>query len=182
VDPNGVPNELYEAAQLYLGARCLATVPGLHLHKAHGAPEAVASLPDDHAACDTFRGVRVEWTSWGAEAAGGGTAYSYSPFGGRRGRFGGPSYGSAGWQQRCLRLEFPRHHRDVVRGAHIDHVLAVAAALRLKMRERKLYTNNPSMYCGSGGMDDHRMLWSADAVVGVLGKMAFGSLAHVRPG
>ena len=59
VDANGVPNELYDAAQLYLGARCLASAPALHLHKAHGAPEAVASLPDDHAAGDTFRGVRV---------------------------------------------------------------------------------------------------------------------------
>ncbi|RCV22758.1 hypothetical protein SETIT_4G245700v2 [Setaria italica] len=162
VDANGVPNELYEAAQLYLGARCLASAPALHLHKAHGAQEAVASLPDDHAARDTFRGVRVEWTSRTGEAAGGGTAYSCSPFGGgRRGGFGGPPGGGAGWQRRCLRLEFPRRHRDFVRGAYIDHVLAVAAALRLKMRERKLYTNNPSMYCGGSGMDDHQMLWSS---------------------
>ncbi|RLM55351.1 AAA-ATPase [Panicum miliaceum] len=159
VDANGVPNELYDAAQLYLGARCLASAPALHLHKAHGAPEAVASLPDDHAARDTFRGVRVQWTSRSAEAPGGGGAACYAPFRGPRGGFGAPG-GGAGWQQRCLRLEFPRRHRDVVRGAYIPHVLAVAAALRLKMRERKLYTNNP-MYGGGGGMDDHQMLWSS---------------------
>ncbi|KAG2608246.1 hypothetical protein PVAP13_4NG277000 [Panicum virgatum] len=159
VDANGVPNELYDAAQLYLGARCLASAPALHLHKAHGAPEAVASLPDDHAASDTFRGVRVRWTSRSAEAPGGGAAHHYAPFRGPRGLFGAPG-GGAGRQQRCLRLEFPRRHRDVVRGAYIPHVLAVAAALRLKMRERKLYTNNP-MFGGGGGMDDHQMLWSS---------------------
>ncbi|CAL5049955.1 unnamed protein product [Urochloa decumbens] len=163
VDANGVPNELYESAQLYLGARCLATAPALHLHKPHGAPEPVASLPADHAALDTFRGIRVEWTSHGAEAAPyGGGAYSPSPFrGGPRGGFG------VGTQQRCLRLQFPRRHRDVVRGAYVAHVLAVAAALRLKMRERKLYTNNPGMYCGGGrgGVDDHQMMWSAHPFV-----------------
>uniref|UniRef100_I1Q4W2 AAA-type ATPase N-terminal domain-containing protein n=1 Tax=Oryza glaberrima TaxID=4538 RepID=I1Q4W2_ORYGL len=62
-DANGVPNELYEAAQLYLGARCLATAPAMHLHKTHGAAAAVASLPDSHATLDAFRGVRVLWTS-----------------------------------------------------------------------------------------------------------------------
>uniref|UniRef100_A0A0D9UWH0 AAA+ ATPase domain-containing protein n=1 Tax=Leersia perrieri TaxID=77586 RepID=A0A0D9UWH0_9ORYZ len=54
-DANGVPNELYDAAQLYLGARCLATASTLHLHKTHGGA-VVASLPDSHATHDTFRG------------------------------------------------------------------------------------------------------------------------------
>ncbi|CAL5082853.1 unnamed protein product [Urochloa decumbens] len=162
-DANGVPNELYESAQLYLGARCLATAPALHLHKPHGAPEPVASLPDDHAARDTFRGVRVSWRSQRVETSSG--SAGFSPFGGgSRGGFGGPGGGGGlgGRQQRCLWLEFPRRHRDVVRGAYVAHVLAEAAALRLKMRERKLYTNNPGMYCvGGGGIDNHQMLWSA---------------------
>ncbi|KAF8658860.1 hypothetical protein HU200_059354 [Digitaria exilis] len=156
-DANGVPNELYEAAQLYLGARCLSTAPSVHLHKAHGAPEPVASLPDDHAARDTFRGVTVAWRSQRVDQGSGG--------GGPRGGFvgvmaGGGGGGGFGRQQRCLRLEFPRRHRDVVRGAYVAHVLAEAAALRLKMRQRKLYTNNNSMFCG-GGMDVHQMLWSS---------------------
>ncbi|CAL5049972.1 unnamed protein product [Urochloa decumbens] len=159
-DANGVPNELYEAAQLYLGARCLATAPALDLHKPHGVPEPVASLPDDHVAHDTFRGVCVAWRSQRVDQA----SAAFSPFGGSRG-FGAPGgFGLGGRQQWCLRLEFPRRHRDVVRGAYVAHVLAEAAALRLKMRERKLYTNNPGMYCGGVGvMDDHRMLWSSHA-------------------
>jgi mitochondrial chaperone BCS1 len=57
-DGNGVPNDLYDAAQLYLGASCLASAPSVQLHKAHGA----ASLPESHTTRDAFRGVRVTWT------------------------------------------------------------------------------------------------------------------------
>uniref|UniRef100_A0A0E0Q244 AAA+ ATPase domain-containing protein n=1 Tax=Oryza rufipogon TaxID=4529 RepID=A0A0E0Q244_ORYRU len=136
-DANGVPNELYEAAQLYLGARCLATAPAMHLHKTHGAAAAVASLPDSHATLDAFRGVRVLWTS--------------QLDGNASSSFGGSSSSSRGFvhhpfpiggRQRCLRLEFRRRDRDVVRDAYIPFVLEEAAALRAKMRERKLYTNN----------------------------------------
>ncbi|AQK66666.1 AAA-ATPase [Zea mays] len=160
-DANGVPNELYDAAQLYLGARCLASAPALHLHKAHGAGDVVASLPDDHTARDTFRGVRVLWASRRAESSG---AYSPSGFGGGGGGRGGWSrgfsypVGGGHQQQRCLVLQFPRRHRDVVRDAYIPHVLDMAARLRLKTRERKLYTNN---YGGCGGPDAHEMLWSS---------------------
>ena len=62
-DTNGVPNELYDAAQLYLGTRCLASVSALHLHKTQGASDVVASLPDDHTAWNMFRVVRVLWAS-----------------------------------------------------------------------------------------------------------------------
>ncbi|WVZ59102.1 hypothetical protein U9M48_009300 [Paspalum notatum var. saurae] len=155
-DANGVPNELYDAAQLYLGARCLAAAHVLHLHKAHAAPDPVASLPDDHTAHDTFRGVRVAWTSQRAEAVG---TYTASFGGGPARRYGPPV--SVGRQQRCLVLRFPRRDRDAVRGAYIPHVLEAAAALRRSMRERKLYTNNPGYCGGGGGPDEHQMLWSA---------------------
>ena len=164
-DANGVPNELYDAAQLYLGVRCLASAPALYLHKVHGASDVVASLPDDHTAWDTIRGVRVLWASRRAESNG---AYSSSGFGsgdgggGWSGGFRYPGRGGGGHQQqqRCLVLQFPRRHRDVVRDAYIPHVLDVAARLRLKMRERKLYTNN-SDGGGCGGPDAHEMLWSS---------------------
>ncbi|KAJ1295442.1 hypothetical protein BS78_01G224400 [Paspalum vaginatum] len=148
-DANGVPNELYDAAQLYLGARCLAAAHVLHLHKAHAAPDPVASLPDDHTAHDTFRGVRVAWTSQAVGTFGGGPVRRYGP----------PV--SVGRQQRCLVLRFPRRDRNAVRGAYIPHVLEAAAALRRRMRERKLYTNNPVYGGCGGGPDEHQMLWSS---------------------
>ncbi|TVU07758.1 hypothetical protein EJB05_41127, partial [Eragrostis curvula] len=154
-DANGVPNELYDAAQLYLGDRCLAAAHAVHLHKAHGAPAAVASLPDSHAACDVFRGVRVTWTSHCDGSVG-----TFSSGSGPRGRGYGRPPVSFGRQQRCLVLQFRRRNRATVRDAYIPHVLDEAAKLRLKTRERKLYTNAP-IYGGCGGRDEHQMLWSS---------------------
>uniref|UniRef100_A0A0D3GKC3 Uncharacterized protein n=1 Tax=Oryza barthii TaxID=65489 RepID=A0A0D3GKC3_9ORYZ len=75
---------------------------------------AVASLPDSHATLDAFRGVRVLWTS--------------QLDGNASSSFGGSSSSSRGFvhhpfpiggRQRCLRLEFRRRDRDVVRDAYI---------------------------------------------------------------
>jgi len=90
-DANYVPNELYDVAQLYLGACGLASAPALHLHKTQGASDVVASLPDDHTAWNMFRVVRVLWASWHAESN---DAYSPSGFfdGGGNGWSGGFSY------------------------------------------------------------------------------------------
>ncbi|KAL6603565.1 hypothetical protein ACP70R_043926 [Stipagrostis hirtigluma subsp. patula] len=152
-DANGVPNELYDAAQLYLDARCLAAAPALHLHKAHGAPRAVASLPPgSHTAHDTFRGVRVSWTSRCVEeAAASGAFYSSGGGGGGPRGFRAPAFG-VGRRQPCLVLQFRRRDRAAVRDEYIPHVLAEAARLRRGMRERKLYTNNPG-YCGAVKFD-----------------------------
>uniref|UniRef100_J3MH73 AAA+ ATPase domain-containing protein n=2 Tax=Oryza brachyantha TaxID=4533 RepID=J3MH73_ORYBR len=134
----------------------------MHLHKTHGAPAAVASLPDSHATGDTFRGVRVLWTS---QLNGTGSSSYGGSFSGAAPRgFVHHPIPIGGARQRCLRLEFRRRDRDVVRDAYIPFVLEEAAALRAKMRERKLYTNN-SGFCGGvgGGMDDHQILWKAHA-------------------
>jgi hypothetical protein len=126
-DSNGVPNELYDAAQLYLGARCLALTPALHLPKTQGSSDVVASLPDDQTAWDTFCGVRVLWAPRRAESN---DAYSPSGLfsGGGGGWSGGFIYpGGGGQQQRCPVLQFPRRRRDT----YIPHVLDVAARLGL---------------------------------------------------
>ncbi|EAZ02228.1 hypothetical protein OsI_24324 [Oryza sativa Indica Group] len=60
---SGGANDLYDASQLYLGARCLATAPTVRLHKPRQAPRPVASLPDAHTTHDVFRGVLVKWTA-----------------------------------------------------------------------------------------------------------------------
>ena len=75
-DANYVPNELYDVAQLYLGACGLASAPALHLHKTQGANDVVVSLSDDHTVWGTFRGVRILWASRRAESND-----AYSPYG-----------------------------------------------------------------------------------------------------
>jgi chaperone BCS1 len=127
-DANRVSNELYDAAQLYLDVHCLASAPALHLHKTQGASDIVASLPDDHTTWDTHRGVRVLWVSWHTESND-----TYSP----SGLFGG------GGRRLVERVQLPgRRRRWAATSQQRCLVLDVATRLGLKMRERKLYTNN----------------------------------------
>ncbi|KAL6603235.1 hypothetical protein ACP70R_043596 [Stipagrostis hirtigluma subsp. patula] len=139
------PNDLYDAAQLYLGARCLATAPTVRLHKLCQAPRPVASLPDSHTTHDTFRGVRVRWTSTSRtlEHGGGG----FNPYG---------MYGRGRGDQRSLELQFPRQHRDLIHDHYIPHLIDEATRMRLKSRERRLYTNRAT----APGEDYHR-LWTS---------------------
>ncbi|CAD6343417.1 unnamed protein product [Miscanthus lutarioriparius] len=149
----GAINDLYDSAQLYLGARCLATAPTVRLHKPRQSPRPVASLPDSHTTHDTFRGVRVKWTSTARTVDRGGGSYGhpYNMFGGRGGGHGG--------DQRGLELQFPRQHRDLIHDHYIPHLIDEATRMRLKSRERRLYTNRAT---GPGDLDHHR-LWTSHA-------------------
>ncbi|AQK66668.1 AAA-ATPase [Zea mays] len=146
--PTGSANDLYESAQLYLSARCLATAPAVRLHKPRQSPRPVASLPDSHTTDDTFRGVRVKWTSTTRtvdRSGSGGGGNPYNIFG-------------RGGDQRGLELQFPRQHRDLVHHHYIPHLIDEATRMRLKSRERRLYTNR-----ATGPCDDHHRLWTSHA-------------------
>uniref|UniRef100_A0A0E0LF44 AAA+ ATPase domain-containing protein n=1 Tax=Oryza punctata TaxID=4537 RepID=A0A0E0LF44_ORYPU len=136
---SGGANDLYDASQLYLGARCLATAPTVRLHKPRQAPRPVASLPDAHTTHDVFRGVRVKWTSTARPvergASAGGVFNPYNPYG----RGGGG--GGGGGDQRSLELQFPRQHRELIHDHYIQHIIDEATKMRLRSRERRLYTN-----------------------------------------
>ncbi|RCV22751.1 hypothetical protein SETIT_4G245200v2 [Setaria italica] len=152
---SGGANDLYDSAQLYLGERCLATAPAVRLHKPRQAHRPVASLPDSHTTHDTYQGVRVRWTSTARTAERGAGGGGYSPYGvfGR----GGHGVGGGG-DHRTLELQFPRQHRDLIHDHYIPHLIAEAARMRLKSRERRLYTNR-----ATGPGDDHHRLWTSHA-------------------
>ncbi|KAF7110552.1 hypothetical protein CFC21_110641 [Triticum aestivum] len=132
---SGATNDLYDAAQLYLGSRCLAAAPAVRLYKPRQSERAVASLPDSHTADDTFQGVRVKWTSTARPVERGAGHNPYNVFGSRG--------GGAGGDHRSLELQFPRQHRDFVHDTYIPHTfshpstfdtLAVDPALREEIR------------------------------------------------
>lgn len=60
--------------------------------------------------------------------------------------------------RRTLELQFPRQHRDLIHDHYIPHLIAEAARMRLKSRERRLYTNR-----ATGPGDDHHRLWTSHA-------------------
>ncbi|KAG1331921.1 AAA-ATPase [Cocos nucifera] len=140
------PNELYDAAQSYLGSRCLAAAPVVRLCKAHHTPHPVASLPTSHTAVDSFQGVPFRWTSRAVEHS---TAASnaFLPYGHHRSTFAA--------EHRLLELSFHRRRHHAVHTLYIPHILDEADRLRLKARERRLYTNRAALE------DDHHRLWSS---------------------
>ncbi|XP_008799441.1 AAA-ATPase At3g50940-like [Phoenix dactylifera] len=140
------PNELYEAAQSYLGSRCLATAPVVRLSKPRQAPHPIASLPSSHTAVDFFQGVPLRWTSRAVERP----SAASNPF-----LLYGHHRSSSAAEHRSLELSFHRRHRNAVHSIYIPHILDEAARLRLKARERRLYTNR-----AAPGEDLYR-LWSS---------------------
>lgn len=135
---SGATNDHYDAVQLYLGARCLATAPAVRLYKPRQANRAVASLPDAHTTYDTWKGVTVKWSLTARPAVDrGGSPYNV---------------------YRILELQFPRQHRDFLHGSYIPHVIDEATRMRLTSRERRLYTNRAA----APGEDPHR-LWTSHA-------------------
>ncbi|CAM0913753.1 unnamed protein product [Alopecurus aequalis] len=135
---SGATNDLYDAAQLYLGARCLGTAPAVRLYKPLQASRAVASLPDAHTTHDTWKGITVKWTSTARPV-------DRVPSGGGR-------------ENRSLALQFPRQHRDFVHDSYIPHVIDEATRMRLTSRDRRLYSNRAA----APGEDYHR-LWTSHA-------------------
>ncbi|XP_062229689.1 AAA-ATPase At3g50940-like [Phragmites australis] len=147
---SGGANDLYDAAQLYLGARCLATAPTVRLHKPRQAQRPVATLPDSHTTHDAFQGVRVKWASTARTVERGGSGAGFNPYN---------IYGrGGGGDQRSLELQFPRQHRDLIHNHYIPHIIDEATKMRLKSRERRLYTNR-----AAAPGDDHHRFWTSHA-------------------
>lgn len=137
-------NDLYDSAQLYLGTHCLSDSRTVRLFKPCNAASPFASLPDSHTVHDTFSGVPMKWTSQMHERPESGS-----------GRFRNHGIDN-GSDRRSLILVFHQKYRNLVHDFYIPHILQEAARLKIKSRERKLYTNRPSF----PGDDIHRS-WSS---------------------
>ncbi|KAG1354398.1 AAA-ATPase [Cocos nucifera] len=136
-DASSSPNDLYDAAHTYLGSRCLSSNPTVTLFKRRNSDHVVSSLPTSHTALDSFNGIPLHWTSCAVQNP------SSSPH-----RY--PS------EQRFLKLCFDLCHLDVVRSQYMSYIVDEATRLRLKTRERRLYTNRHTSH-----VDDHHRPWSS---------------------
>ncbi|XP_078166077.1 AAA-ATPase At3g50940-like [Carex rostrata] len=134
-------NDLYDSAQLYLGAHCLSDSRTVYLFKPYNAASPFTSLPDSHTVNVKFRGVSMQWTSEIHEQS-------------ESGRFRNQSIDD-GTDRRSLMLVFHQKHRNLVHDFYIPYVLEEATRLRSNSRERKLYTNRSS----NPGYDPHQ-IWT----------------------
>lgn len=85
--------------------------------------------------------------------------------GGGGGFYGGRRLGGGG-EHRYFDLAFNRRVNGIVRERYVQFVLDEAARLKLKSRERRLYTNRPSS--GSSGDDHHGYAWYCSVLPNLL--------------
>lgn len=123
---SAVTNELFEAARLYLSARCLDSADVLRLYKTKYSKSITSSLPASHSTTDVFEGAEMRW--------------SYHAM-------GRPSPSrSPALERRYFELSFHRLHKGMVQSRYVPYVVEEAARLMLKARERRLFTNRPGSY------------------------------------
>ncbi|KAG6530743.1 AAA-ATPase At3g28510-like [Zingiber officinale] len=134
-------NELYGAAQTYLGARCLEDAAVVRLTKTRDSLLPAASLPGYHTTYDSFQGIPLQWASVVVAQADGSS---------RSGR------SSRHVENHSLELTFHRRHRHTVRSLYIPHVINEAKRIAIASRQRRLFTNRADTIYG----DDRRNLWS----------------------
>ncbi|KAG6530742.1 AAA-ATPase At3g50940-like [Zingiber officinale] len=134
-------NELYGAAQTYLGDRCLDDASVVRLNKRCDSPLPAATLPDYHTTYDSFQGIPLHWNS---------VVFAQADGSGPSGR------SSRHVDNHSLELTFHQRHRHTVRSLYIPHVLKEGKRIAIASRQRRLFTNRANIIYG----DDHRNLWS----------------------
>lgn len=127
-DSSGNSNEIFVAARSYLSSRCLSEAPVLRLCKTKHSKRVTSSLPSSHSTTDFFEGVPMKWSYHTVDRSS--SSNRLSPYGGAKSD-----------PDRYYELSFHRQHRGAMSSRYLQHVLEEAAMLKLKDRERKLYTN-----------------------------------------
>lgn len=126
-DPSDQKNEIYEAVQTYLSSRCLSSSPVLRLSRSRNSKMTTSSLPSDHSTTDVFEGVEMNWKFHSVE----------------RGTSKGPRKGDEDEKYGYFKLCYHQRYTEMVRQRYVEHIMEEAARIKLKSRERRLYTNQP---------------------------------------
>ncbi|KAK1317898.1 hypothetical protein QJS10_CPA05g02383 [Acorus calamus] len=130
-------NELFDAAQSYLSSRCFSSASVIRLSKPKNSRNLTFSMDANQKLIDSFNGVTVRWTFRCIERKSGS---GYAGF-------------VRSQDHRFFELSFHRKHKDVIHKDYLPHVMEQAELIKLKNRERRLYTNRSA--------EDDGRLWSA---------------------
>lgn len=133
-------NELYSAVQLHLSQSSAKTARSVNLALPKNATAPTYSLAENERTMDTFQGSQVWWEFSSAER--------------KQATF---SWDSLPDEKRSLHLRVHKKDREKIVSGYVQHILARAKEIKLKSRDRLLYTNLKSRE-GWGG---HRKVWDS---------------------
>ncbi|KAE8124115.1 hypothetical protein FH972_019025 [Carpinus fangiana] len=119
-------SEAYAAVEAYLSANSSKSAKRLKAEMGKDSSNLVLSMDEHERVTDEFRGAKVWWLS--SKVASAPTrSMGYYPE----------------QEKRLYKLTFHNKYRDMITDAYLEHVVKEGKEIRVRNRQRKLYTNSP---------------------------------------
>lgn len=122
-------SEAYSAIENYLSSNASSQAKRLKADIIKNSESLVLSMDDQEEVADEFKGVKLWW------ASGKNIIKTQSL-----------SFHPVSDEKRFYRLTVHKRHRDLILGPYLNHVLKEGKAIKVRNRQRKLYTNNGSYW------------------------------------
>lgn len=122
-------SEAYSAIETYLSSSSSMQAKRLKAEVVKNNQSLVLSMDDHEEVADEYKGVKLWWAS-------GKNVFKSQTL----------SFYQITDEKRYYKLRFHKRHRDLIIGPYLNHVLKEGRALKVKNRQRKLYTNNGSYW------------------------------------
>uniref|UniRef100_A0A2N9G6E0 AAA+ ATPase domain-containing protein n=1 Tax=Fagus sylvatica TaxID=28930 RepID=A0A2N9G6E0_FAGSY len=119
-------SDAYTAVEAYLSANSSKSAKRLKAEMGKDSRNLVLSMDEYERVTDDFGGVQVWWLL--SKVVSPSRHGSYYP----------------DQEKRFYELTFHRKHRDVITGKYLEHVVKEGKEIRIRNRQRKLYTNSPA--------------------------------------
>lgn len=118
-------SDAYSAVEAYLSANSSKGAKKLKAEMGRDSRNLVLSMDEYERVADDFRGVKVSWLL--SKSVSPARQNSYYPE----------------QEKRFYKLTFHKKHRDIITEKYLEHVVSEGKEIRVRNRQRKLYTNSP---------------------------------------
>ncbi|MBA0652491.1 hypothetical protein Goklo_019750 [Gossypium klotzschianum] len=118
-------SEAYSAIESYLSSTSSSQAKRLKADIVKNNRSLVLSMDDHEEVADEFQGVKLWWAS--GKHVGKTQSFAFYP---------------VTDEKRFYKLTFHKKHRELIIGPYLKHVLKEGKAIKVRNRQRKLYTNN----------------------------------------
>uniref|UniRef100_A0A5B7BZH1 AAA+ ATPase domain-containing protein n=1 Tax=Davidia involucrata TaxID=16924 RepID=A0A5B7BZH1_DAVIN len=122
-------SEAYSAIETYLSSNSSTQAKRLKADIVKNSQSLALSMDDHEEVADEFRGVKVWWAS--GKHISKTQSFSFYP---------------VTDEKRNYKLTFHKRNRDLIIGPYLNYVLKEGKAIKIRNRQRKLYTNNGSSW------------------------------------
>ncbi|XP_020231068.1 AAA-ATPase ASD, mitochondrial [Cajanus cajan] len=119
-------SEAYAAVEAYLSTNTSKSAKRLKAEMGKDSSNLVLTMDEYERVTDDFKGVKVWWVS-NKVMSPTRSPMSYYPE----------------QEKRFYKLTFHNKYRDIITGSYLEHVMREGKEIRLRNRQRKLYTNSP---------------------------------------